>query len=245
MSLKRILPALLLPFGVFTTEASAALLMRDNGMVYDTVLNITWLTDASYAKTSGYHHSGFMSWDQSKAWVSQLNHGGLTGWRLARVDPTDPTCSSSPGYGHGCQSAQNEIGHMLFVNLGLRPYRDDNNQLDPSWSGSTPNIHMSNSFVDPSTLKTHSISNLIAGNYWADQKHAQVSGFAWYNGVSVIGQNAGATYTQNYAWAVIDGDVAPAPVSSVGTGLLGLLAFALAAARGSRNYLNGSIRTAV
>ena len=35
-------------------QAQAALVDRGGGMLYDTVLNITWLQDANYAKTSNY-----------------------------------------------------------------------------------------------------------------------------------------------------------------------------------------------
>ena len=35
-------------------SAHAVLVDRGGGMLYDTVLNITWLQDANYAKTSGY-----------------------------------------------------------------------------------------------------------------------------------------------------------------------------------------------
>lgn len=46
---------------------------------YDTVLNITWLADASYAKTSGYDADGLLSWDAAKTWAAQLNINGVTG----------------------------------------------------------------------------------------------------------------------------------------------------------------------
>lgn len=41
--------------------AQAALWDRGNGMIYDDVLNVTWLQDANYAKTSGYHATGRMT----------------------------------------------------------------------------------------------------------------------------------------------------------------------------------------
>ena len=37
-----------------TQTASAALYDRDNVMIYDDVLDITWLQDANYAQISGY-----------------------------------------------------------------------------------------------------------------------------------------------------------------------------------------------
>jgi hypothetical protein len=39
----------------------AALWDRGGGLIYDDVLNITWLQDANYAKTSGYDADGRMT----------------------------------------------------------------------------------------------------------------------------------------------------------------------------------------
>ena len=41
--------------------AQAALFDRGGGLIYDDVLNVTWLQDANYAKTSGYDADGDMS----------------------------------------------------------------------------------------------------------------------------------------------------------------------------------------
>ena len=43
-------------------NATAALYDRGNGLIYDDVLDITWLQDANYAQTSGYDNDGKMSW---------------------------------------------------------------------------------------------------------------------------------------------------------------------------------------
>lgn len=58
---------------------------------YDTALNITWLADANYSKTSGYSEYGDMIWDVAKAWAAQLNINGITGWRLPDVKPVNGT----------------------------------------------------------------------------------------------------------------------------------------------------------
>ena len=50
------------------SNANAALETRLGGLaVYDTDLNITWLADADYAKTSGYDADGLLSWPDAKA----------------------------------------------------------------------------------------------------------------------------------------------------------------------------------
>jgi hypothetical protein len=38
----------------FSTLVNAQLIDRGGGLIYDNVLDVTWLQDANYAKTSGY-----------------------------------------------------------------------------------------------------------------------------------------------------------------------------------------------
>ena len=68
-------------------NASAALLDRGGGMIYDDVLNITWLQDFNYAATSGYDTDGFMTWDNANTWANALTVGGYDDWRLPTFDP--------------------------------------------------------------------------------------------------------------------------------------------------------------
>ncbi len=54
--------ALLLPLALvftYSLTAKAELINRGSGFVYDTDLDITWLQDANYARTSGYTTEGF------------------------------------------------------------------------------------------------------------------------------------------------------------------------------------------
>ena len=53
--------------------AGATLIDRGGGLIYDTVLNITWLQDANYAQTMGYQDvGGYMSCFQVMACLSRL-----------------------------------------------------------------------------------------------------------------------------------------------------------------------------
>jgi hypothetical protein len=105
----------------FSNSIQAELLDRGNGMIYDTVLNITWLQDANYAFTSGYHccdiYGGCdddqyckvdescdvnftpdrMTWQQAVKWADQLNYQGFDDWRLASISVSSgiPTSSIS------------------------------------------------------------------------------------------------------------------------------------------------------
>ena len=72
---------MLLGFGM-TGMASATLWDRGGGLIYDDHLNITWLQDANYAKTSGYDSDGLMNWANAVDWADNLIYGGYNDWRL-------------------------------------------------------------------------------------------------------------------------------------------------------------------
>ena len=48
-----------LQLGLVST-VNAELFDRGNGLIYDDVLDVTWLQDAQYAKISGYDADGMM-----------------------------------------------------------------------------------------------------------------------------------------------------------------------------------------
>jgi len=87
--------------------AQATLIDRGGGMIYDDVLNITWLQDANYAKTSGYDADGRMNWTDANAWAAGLSFGGYNDWRL----PISDTCEE-----YNCTGS--EMGHMFYSELG-------------------------------------------------------------------------------------------------------------------------------
>ena len=52
---------------------------------FDTSLNVTWLTDANYANTTGYVSNthgpgGNMVFGEALLWAGSLNIGGIDGW---------------------------------------------------------------------------------------------------------------------------------------------------------------------
>jgi len=102
------------------TPVQAGLIDRGNGLIYDTELAITWLSDANYAATdlsvsrvdslvgnvingravgkyyfAGYDAQDFdgrMLWWAAMAWTQSLTYNGITGWRLPTTLQLDASC---------------------------------------------------------------------------------------------------------------------------------------------------------
>jgi hypothetical protein len=96
--------------------SSAALLDRGGGLIYDDVLNVTWLQDANYLATAGLHPTGEVSWFDAMAFADALEYVDTVrdvtwdDWRLpsafdrgANVVCTNQACTDS------------EFGHLQFV----------------------------------------------------------------------------------------------------------------------------------
>ena len=91
----------LVGLSVFALPSTAALYDRGNGLIYDDVLDITWMQDANFVKTSGYAAAninpdnsdqsffadGSIGWVAAKTWAAQLNYQGFSDWRLASATP--------------------------------------------------------------------------------------------------------------------------------------------------------------
>jgi hypothetical protein len=71
----------------FALSAQADLFDRGGGMVYSDEMDLTWLLDANYARTSGYDADGYMTWTDANNWAENLVFGGYDDWRLPTFDP--------------------------------------------------------------------------------------------------------------------------------------------------------------
>ncbi len=81
--MKRVITLAVLLF-ISIGSSHAALFDRTGGLIYDDVLDITWLADANFAKTSMYDPDGLMNWANANTWAANLNYGGYNNWRLRR-----------------------------------------------------------------------------------------------------------------------------------------------------------------
>ncbi|MBL7031796.1 MAG: hypothetical protein ISR97_01285, partial [Nitrospira sp.] len=70
-----ILVTALLLTSLFTVTARAELLDRGSGLIYDDILNITWLEHANYSGET-------KAWNDAMNWADSLVFQGYTDWRL-------------------------------------------------------------------------------------------------------------------------------------------------------------------
>lgn len=238
--------SLLLATAVLAGPTQAALYDRGNGMIYDDVLDITWLQDANYAKTSGYDSDGVMTWSEADAWARQLVYGGYSNWRLASARLQSPPISPSSfmvddvqfydgSWDIGYNITRSELGHMFYNNLNNLPDYEyyelflDGVETDPTLIGL-----QNTAFIDGVDGDTVSFINVQAGDYWYQEEYSDGSNilYAWY-----FGMDSGDQWNRGYqdlwfdaamySWAVRDGDVSTVPVPTAawlfGSALLGLL----------------------
>ncbi|MET0027672.1 MAG: PEP-CTERM sorting domain-containing protein [Candidatus Thiodiazotropha sp.] len=217
---------------LLSASANATLIDRGNGLIYDDVLNLTWMQDANYASTQGYAHNGAMTWDDAMAWADGLVYQGYDDWRLpTMVDTGNPGCDfalSGTDCGRDVQTTDgdtvySEMASLWFDTLG-----------NPTQGG---------------VLDTGPFLNLQASDfndfYWLDQEYALRTDVAWTFYTYTALQFAEQKDALQYAWAVRSGDVGdwdiissdpssgetvsvpePSTAMLLGGGLIGFLGFA-------------------
>ena len=192
---------------VIPGPVAAALWDRGGGLLYDDVLNVTWLQDANWAATSGYDDDGRMTYAEATIWAEGLAYydtvRGIT-WDDWRLPDTGDGSNRGSGYP--------EHYYMFYGNLN-------------GSAGSFPG----NQFVDGDG-STGTVLNLQPYAYWAISTAPGVPG-------TTMGMEFYFNYSNGdfgfieasmplYAWAVRDGDVSPVPLPPsmilLGNGLFGL-----------------------
>ncbi len=228
--MKRLFLASLLAVIMISQVAQATLIDRGGGLIYDTVLNVTWLQDANYAKTSGYDSDGRMPWAESVAWANNLVYFDSVrnvywdDWRLPKVMPVNGVSYnfeyfsetgetdwgfniSAPGSAYP-GSTGSEMAYMFYNNL--------KNAAHVNSINSGPFINLIHEFdqnyywsgtESPKTQEAACDFDWLGG-YW--------TGFQYFDTKTFFEQNEFSAF----AWAVHDGDVGPPPVPEPATMLL-------------------------
>lgn len=162
--------------------AQAALYDRGGGLIYDSDLNVTWLKDANYAKTSGFDADGAMNWTTATTWAANLSYFDTvrnvtyTDWRL----PTSNTCS-----GYNCIGS--EMGHLFYNELGGTAGQSILTSPDPDLAKFT---------------------NLQSSIYWSGTGFALNQSYAWRFSTGSGSQDFDFKFYGSYALAVRPGDIA-------------------------------------
>jgi hypothetical protein len=169
---------------------------------YDTDLDITWLADASYSKTSGYDSDGFMYWGQAENWVAGLNYNGITGWRLpTMVDTALSGCDLSYVGGTDCgYSVQTKVGKSVFSEVAVLWYETLGNKSYFGLSGANPQFGWGLSNTGP-------FENAREDGYWLGVEYAPYDNYAWHFNFHVGAQYSVNKVSNLLAWAVHSGDV--------------------------------------
>ena len=90
--------------------SQATLIDRGAGMIYDDVLDITWLSDAN---PSG----SVVNWFEASTWVDSLVYGGFDDWRLPSMDVNMDLDIVGCDVISETDCQDNELGYMFYYNL--------------------------------------------------------------------------------------------------------------------------------
>lgn len=174
-------------------SAQAALIDRGSGLIYDDVLDVTWLQDASYAQTSGYAPYARLTWEDAVTWTDTLAYTDTVrgtvwdDWRL-------PTTLNAPeSLGYDVTGTSSELAYMYYINLGYEANYNPN-PLDP----------------DPSSSNYNPFFNLSTRGHWSGTL-SDATDQAWYLHFHFGFQQTNSVYDEQRIWAVRDGDVISVP----------------------------------
>jgi PEP-CTERM motif len=213
-----------------TGTSQAALESRLGGQaVYDTVLDVTWLTNANLAATDsfgvgGINANGSMTWSTAQSWISAMdasNSGagylGYNDWRLPTTGPINGTTmnynlsyNGSTDYGYNISapgstyagSIGSEMAYLFYNDLGNKGYCDPAASTASTCSGPQAGWGLTN--AGP-------FSNLQSNFYWSGTEYLPLTIHAW-----IFDLNSGIQYDFDktnsvYVLAVRSGDVAVVP----------------------------------
>jgi hypothetical protein len=194
---------------------------RGGGLIYDDVLNITWLQDVQHSVSSGYVTDPRMNWYDANEWVENLVYYDSVrnifwnDWRLPKAIPVSGNnfnyeFSYDGSTDKGYNNFVSELSHLYYHDLGNFGYYSKTGTFPQSGYG----LENTGPFVNLKVLGPGGESYYSV--YWTETDDAPIVGvenwsetsawiFATHNGIQE-GMGKEAPYL---AWAVRDGDVIP------------------------------------
>lgn len=202
--------------------ARAELHDMGGGLLYDDILDVTWLQDADYARTSGYKPNGKMPWADALKWVRELvyhdsvRNVDIRGWRLPRVLPVAGNeyngrfCfDGSSDEGYNIASPRSELSYMFHVNLGLKSYYSPTGKNQAQECGAAGNGKAG--YI----VNVGLVRNLKSHIYWSGSSvEPYTDRNAWIFDATYGYQNFYNKNDMLSPWPVHDGNVAGVPVPS-------------------------------
>ena len=203
--------------GSVVLPVNAELFDRGGGLIYDDVLDVTWMQDVNYAKTSGDDEDGRFSWDGAMNWTANLVYYDSvrdvtwSNWRLPKALPVngvdyDDTFNynGTTDNGYNISSTASELGYMFYVNLGIKAYADVNGNWPVDGFGfkgdlSGPFDRMLGAATFP---------------YWTSAEYPPFDGMAYVVVFKTGSQHGAVKESELLPWPVMDGDVAVIPSPS-------------------------------
>lgn len=200
-------------------NANAALVTNPDGQtVYDTDLNITWVSNANlaasntfglakntYLSIDGYGGSviltnGSMTWGGAQTWIAAMNSSnylGYSDWRLpSTTDMGTPGCNySTNSTDCGYNSTGSEMSHLYYSELANKGFYDNAGSPQPGYG----------------LANKGPFTNFEAAYYWSGQDES-TPGNAWAFMFGYGGQQPQYKSYYLYALAVRDGQVASIPI---------------------------------
>lgn len=243
MKTRAIILAMAMTFGA---SAQAALHDRGGGLIYDDVLDVTWLWNVTLAKGTVFddtyapaklpnpYNDGLLSWYSAMDWVDALEYHDpirdviWDDWRLPRAEPIHGANflltakrDGSTDVGYNITSPLSELSYMYYVNLDNLGQYDVNGNLQAGYG-------LVNDPLNPNDESL--FINLKNGRYWYSTLRPDNDTNAFEFRMQYGNVAAGHLGYVGYAWALRDGDVAVAAIPEAetwamllaGLGLVGL-----------------------